>query len=126
MEGLLARSSILLRTMPTAPKAGSASGSAKPGVMMFDQKDEDQPTYAILRQRMVDMATQRGVEKTICPSEVAKSFGSYWRGLMPRVHQVADQLCAEGKLTFEKSGVSYGRHRPSGHYRLRIVPEDED
>jgi hypothetical protein len=93
---------------------------------MFDQGDEDYPTYAILRQRMLDMATQRGVEKTICPSEIAKSFGSYWRDLMPRVHQVAEQLCIEGKLSFEKGGVSYGRDRPSGHYRLRIVPEDEE
>jgi hypothetical protein len=94
--------------------------------MMFDQKDEDQPTYAILRQRVIDLATERGPDKTICPSEVAKTFGSYWRDLMPRVHQVAEQLCAERKLTFEKGGISHGQNRPSGHYRLRIVADDQD
>ncbi|MBO6577523.1 MAG: DUF3253 domain-containing protein [Thalassospira sp.] len=94
--------------------------------MMFDRKDEDQPTYAILRQRVIDLATERGPEKTICPSEVAKTFGSYWRDLMPRVHQVAEQLCAERKLTFEKGGISHGQNRPSGHYRLRIVADDPD
>ncbi|AXO15159.1 DUF3253 domain-containing protein [Thalassospira indica] len=101
--------------------------------MMFDQKDEDQPTYAILRQRVIDLATERGPDKTICPSEVAKTFGSYWRDLIPRVHQVAEQLCAErkltfekGGLTFEKGGISHGQNRPSGHYRLRIVADDQD
>lgn len=91
--------------------------------MMFDQSDEDIPTYAILRQRTIDLAAERGVEKTICPSEVARSFGSYWRDLMPRVHQVADQLCSEGQLEYCKGGVSHGQRRPSGHYRLRIIPD---
>tara|TARA_B100000674_G_scaffold83427_1_gene57797 strand:+ start:2023 stop:2403 length:381 start_codon:yes stop_codon:yes gene_type:complete len=126
MEGLLGRGSVLLGAVPSAAQAGSKTRGSGARIMMFDQVDEDQPTYAVLRQRVIDMATQRGVEKTICPSEIAKSFGSYWRDLMPRVHQVADQLCAEGKLTFEKGGVSYGQHRPSGHYRLRIVPEKDD
>lgn len=94
--------------------------------MMLDQSDEDLPTYAILRQRMIDLATKRGAEKTLCPSDVAKSFGSYWRDLMPRVHQVADQLCAEGILEYEKGGISHGKHRPSGPYRLRVVPAEQD
>ncbi|WP_033069843.1 DUF3253 domain-containing protein [Thalassospira australica] len=94
--------------------------------MMFDPHDEGQPTYAVLRQRMITLATRRGADKTICPSEIAKSFGSHWRSLMPRVHQVADQLCAERKLVFEKGGISHGQHRPSGHYRLRIAPGNPD
>jgi hypothetical protein len=94
--------------------------------MMFDKKDEDIPTFAVLRQRMVDMAATRGVDKSICPSEVAKSFGSYWRDLMPRVHQVAEQLCSEGQLEYAKGGVSHGQHRPSGAYRLRIIPQTVD
>jgi hypothetical protein len=46
---------------------------------------------------------------------------------MPRVHQVAEQLCSEGQLEYAKGGISHGQSRPSGAYRLRIVPRtDED
>ncbi len=89
--------------------------------MMFNQKDEDLPTYAILRQRVINLATERGAGNTICPSEVARSFGSYWRDLMPRVHQVAEQLCVEGQLEYSKGGISHSQNRPSGAYRLRLV-----
>ncbi|WP_114097325.1 DUF3253 domain-containing protein [Thalassospira profundimaris] len=54
------------------------------------------------------------------------TFGSYWRDLMPRVHQVAEQLCAEGLLEYNKGGVSHGQNRPSGAYRLRLIPVIED
>ncbi|WP_336081305.1 DUF3253 domain-containing protein [Thalassospira sp. CH_XMU1448-2] len=94
--------------------------------MMLDQTDEDLPTYAILRQRLVSLATERGAESTFCPSEVAMTFGSYWRDLMPRVHQVAEQLCSEGLLEYNKGGVSHGQNRPSGAYRLRLIPVIED
>ncbi|MDG4719502.1 MULTISPECIES: DUF3253 domain-containing protein [Thalassospira] len=90
--------------------------------MMLDQSDEDLPTFAILRQRAISLAQQRGSENTFCPSEVARSFGSYWRDLMPRVHQVAQQLCCEGQLEYNKGGISHGQNRPSGAYRLRLVP----
>lgn len=94
--------------------------------MMVDDVEETRPTYAVLRQRMLSLAARRGADKSICPSEVARSFGKNWTDLMPRIHQVAEQLCAERLLEYQKGGISHGQNRPSGAYRLCLIPDDGD
>lgn len=42
-----------------------------------------------IRAAILDLALQRGREKSLCPSEVAKALAPDWRPLMPEVRQVA-------------------------------------
>lgn len=43
-----------------------------------------------VRDAIVDLALQRGRNKSLCPSEVAKALApGDWRALMPEVRQVA-------------------------------------
>ncbi|OSQ52634.1 DUF3253 domain-containing protein [Marivita geojedonensis] len=41
---------------------------------------------------LLDLAHQRGVGKTFCPSEAARRLSDDWRPLMPEVRRVASQL----------------------------------
>ena len=41
---------------------------------------------------LLDLAHQRGVGKTFCPSEAARRLSDDWRPLMPEVRRVAAQL----------------------------------
>lgn len=41
---------------------------------------------------LLDLAHQRGVGKTFCPSEAARRLSDDWRPLMPKVRRVAARL----------------------------------
>ena len=41
---------------------------------------------------LLDLAHQRGVGKTFCPSEAARRLSDDWRPLMPEVRRVAAKL----------------------------------
>ncbi len=41
---------------------------------------------------LLDLAHQRGVGRTFCPSEAARRLSDDWRPLMPEVRRVAAQL----------------------------------
>lgn len=41
---------------------------------------------------LMDLAHQRGADKTFCPSEAARALSSDWRDLMPHVRAVAATL----------------------------------
>jgi hypothetical protein len=41
---------------------------------------------------LLDLAHQRGVGKTFCPSEAARRLSEDWRQLMPEVRRVAGTL----------------------------------
>lgn len=46
----------------------------------------------------------RGSGKTICPSEVARALAEDWRGLMPQVRVVADEMAARGEVVVTQKG----------------------
>ena len=52
-----------------------------------------------IRELHLRIALERGVNKTYCPSEVARQYSKDdWRRYMPVVRQVADSLIEEGKI----------------------------
>lgn len=58
-----------------------------------------------LRNLHLDLAQQRGLEKTYCPSEVAKLYNpDNWREEMDTVRKVADELVKENKLVVMQEG----------------------
>ncbi|UPG71646.1 DUF3253 domain-containing protein [Roseomonas gilardii subsp. gilardii] len=67
------------------------------------------------------LATQRGAEKSICPSEVARELGGEsWRSLMRPVRDTALELARRGEIEVLRKGkpVEPG---PKGHGDVRGV-----
>jgi len=71
---------------------------------------------------ILDLAQARGVDKTLCPSEVARQFGPDWRALMPDVRRVARRLAAEGRISVTQRGRVVDAEQARGAIRLRLSP----
>jgi hypothetical protein len=68
------------------------------------------------------MATERGTDKTICPSEVARiMFPANWRKHMDEVRQAAIALQQEGKVSITQKGEPVDVERIKGPIRIKIV-----
>jgi hypothetical protein len=75
-----------------------------------------------IRNEILRQVEQRGPEKTICPSEVARKLEPEWRDLMPRVRHVGCELEAEGKIQIlQKGSPVLDPKNAQGPIRYRIV-----
>jgi hypothetical protein len=66
----------------------------------------------------------RGIEKTICPSEVARALGkteAEWRPLMRPVRDVAAKLADAGELEVSQRGEPVDPRDHRGAIRLRLL-----
>ncbi|MBD1875771.1 DUF3253 domain-containing protein [Nodosilinea sp. FACHB-131] len=60
---------------------------------------------ADLRTTLLGLLAQRSPDKTICPSEVARTLSpENWRELMPAVREVGAELVAEGEIVVRQQG----------------------
>lgn len=59
---------------------------------------------ADIRAKLLELAAERGPDKTFCPSEAARSLSSDWRPLMEPVRKEAAQLVKQGKLVCTQRG----------------------
>ena len=74
---------------------------------------------------MLRLVAERGADKTVCPSEVARALGGPggedWRRLMPPVRRVAVRLAGEGKVAILRKGVPVADPETmKGVYRLGL------
>lgn len=68
------------------------------------------------------MATERGADKTICPSEVARAmFDTHWRKYMDEVRQAAITLQQEDKVSITQKGEPVDVDHIKGPIRIKIV-----
>lgn len=68
------------------------------------------------------MATERGADKTICPSEVARAlFDTNWRKHMDEVRQAAIALQQNGKVLITQKGIPVDVDHLKGPIRIKIV-----
>ena len=75
-----------------------------------------------IRACLMEKVTQRGPDKTICPSEVARTLGGdEWRDLMQAVRDQGQQLEAEGKIWVMQKGQRVDATTAKGPIRYRIV-----
>ena len=75
--------------------------------LLFDARESMTES---IRQCLLTQVRQRGIHKTICPSEVARALGGeQWRDLMEPVRTVGRELVAEGKIVVARSGGGPGR-----------------
>lgn len=71
---------------------------------------------------IIRMATERGSDKTICPSEVARAmFAQDWRNHMSEVRDIAITLQQQGKVSITQKGVEVNVQDIKGPIRIKIV-----
>jgi len=69
------------------------------------------------------MVTDRGADKTICPSEVARAlFPDEWRGHMDEVRQCAVDLQRKGQVSITQKGKPIDGDNIKGPIRIKIIP----
>lgn len=75
-----------------------------------------------IRQTILDLLSQRGPDKTICPSEVARACGDEdWRDLMDEVRDVAATLVREGTIRVPQKGETVDIATARGPVRFARV-----
>lgn len=59
-----------------------------------------------LRSAILDMARERGPDKTICPSDAARAVGGeQWRDLMDDARDIARDLARKGDVEITQKGT---------------------
>lgn len=71
---------------------------------------------------LLRLVRDRGPDKTICPSEVARSLGAHdWRSLMPQVRAVGVSLAASGTIEVTQKGQVINPQTAKGPIRYRLT-----
>jgi hypothetical protein len=81
-----------------------------------------------LETSMLSLIAERGPEKTICPSDVARAVSGghpdQWGPLMQPIRKVAVRLAGEGRLVVYRKGKPVDPANFKGVYRLGLPRED--
>lgn len=68
------------------------------------------------------MASSRGADKSICPSEVARvMFGDNWRKEMQTVRDAAFDLAEQNQVIVMQKGKKVGPDNLKGPIRIKII-----
>jgi DNA-binding transcriptional ArsR family regulator len=78
------------------------------------------PAPGDLRAEILRQVTQRGADKSICPSEVARAYGEGWQRLMSHVRNAARGLAREGQIEILRKGRPVDPEVMKGVIRLRL------
>lgn len=71
---------------------------------------------------IVSVATDRGPDKSTCPSEIARMlFSEDWRAHMKDVVNVAIDLQHQGKVVITQKGVPVDLNQIKGPIRIKIL-----
>ena len=74
-----------------------------------------------IRQSIREIARARGLEKSLCPSEVARALAEDWRPLMPMVREVAAEEVKVGLLRVTQGNREVDPVEAHGPIRLRAT-----
>ncbi len=76
---------------------------------------------AALEDAIVRLLVERGVGKTICPSEAARAVGgAEWRAHMPAAREAAGRLVVAGTIDVTQGGRVVDLSVAKGPVRLRL------
>jgi hypothetical protein len=74
-----------------------------------------------LETAIMQLLTQRGTGKTICPSEAARLLDpSGWKELMDKARAAAQRLVAKGEIVVTQRGKTVDPSQVKGPIRLKI------
>ncbi|MBD1392429.1 DUF3253 domain-containing protein [Mucilaginibacter glaciei] len=78
-------------------------------------------TSPLIAQTILQTATERGPEKSTCPSEIARAlFPADWRKHMDEVRQAAIELQKSGKVSITQKGMPVDVEYIKGPIRIKI------
>jgi len=78
----------------------------------------------VIREVILEKVRSRGLQKTICPSEVARSLSpTDWRALMPLVREVGCELANNGAIVVTQKGVVVNPKTARGAIRYRVTEQ---
>ena len=78
--------------------------------------------YKGISERIISVASQRGSEKSTCPSEIARiMFPGDWRKHMEDVREVAVGLHRSNKVMITQKGAPIDVDHIKGPVRIKIV-----
>lgn len=102
----------------------SPEASGSPGAPKWpDAGIRTGPSVVELRQEILRIAAARGPEKTLCPSDAARSIGGdTWRLLMPDARRIAFELAGEGLVDVTQHGEPVSGPDVRGPIRIRLRP----
>ncbi|MEM9732009.1 MAG: DUF3253 domain-containing protein [Pseudomonadota bacterium] len=96
-------------------------------VSRLDQSSRDRlmpPADTVLAETILTMATERGLEKSLCPSEVARAMAGSdekeWRKLMKPIRAEAVRLASNGQITITRKGKPVDPGDFKGIYRITL------
>ena len=90
-----------------------SDGCRRAGVTAVDRR---------LEAEILDLLAQRGADKTICPSEVARAVGGdKWRDQMEPVRRAARRLVAGGHVEITQGGHRVDPSTAKGPIRIRRI-----
>ena len=70
---------------------------------------------------ILSLAAQRGKDKTICPSEVARQLSpGNWRKYMKEIRKIAFELRDAGKVLILQKGIEVAGSEVVGPIRIQI------
>jgi len=74
-----------------------------------------------ITETIISMATERGADKSICPSEVARAiFDTGWRKHMDDVREAAIRLHQNGQVIITQKGEPVDVHHIKGPIRITV------
>lgn len=79
-----------------------------------------------LNEKLMSMAKQRGLDKTFCPSEIARQLASkedQWRSLMEPVRLAAAKLIDKDQLVCKQHGEIVNIRTAKGPIRLQVASD---
>ncbi|KAJ8905696.1 hypothetical protein NDN08_002201 [Rhodosorus marinus] len=93
----------------------------------MEKADHSSNAEEDVREMILFMVQQRGPEKTLCPSEVARALakGNEWRGMMELVRSAGRRLAEEGEILITQRGNILSTDQDArGPIRFRLNAKD--
>lgn len=87
----------------------------------MSEEDRKRRQKASLDELIVELVSERGAEKTVCPSEVARAKrDENWQQLMGEIRVRAVKLADAGQIVIYRKGKPVDPHDFKGVYRLGL------
>jgi hypothetical protein len=88
---------------------------------VVSEEDRKRRQKASLDELIVELVSERGAEKTVCPSEVARAKrDENWQQLMGEIRVRAVKLADAGQIVIYRKGKPVDPHDFKGVYRLGL------
>lgn len=101
---------------------------AAPAPRHLRQMQNTPVDLAALESSMLALVAERGPDKTICPSDVARAVGGshpdQWGPLMQPIRRIAIRLAHEGRVVVYRKGKPVDPDGFKGVYRLGLPRQD--